>query len=79
MVELLGVDGGSEIGSSNGMSGGNREVNLKEYTLGEYTFGSESIIELIYSVGRSGGKVSSSVGISGSNREGNLEVYPLVE
>ena len=35
MVELLGADGGVEIGSFNGMSYGNRYVKLGRYPLGQ--------------------------------------------
>ena len=64
MGESFGVDGGSEIGSSNGMSDGNVDGKLVRSSLGDYSFSLESITEVYYSVGSSYGKVSSSLIIS---------------
>ena len=50
-VDLLGVYGGAEIGSTIGISYGNIYGKLEGYPLGEWTFGSETIIEVSSSVG----------------------------
>ena len=41
-VDLLGLDGGSEIGSTIGISDGNRDEELEGYTLGEWKFDPEA-------------------------------------
>ena len=55
MVELIGVDGGYEIGSTIGMSDGIMDGKIEWYTLGECTFGSETRSEVSSSVGCSDG------------------------
>ena len=51
MVELIGVDGGSEIKYTIVMSYGIRDGKLDEYPLGEWVFGSETRSYVSSSVG----------------------------
>ena len=55
LVELIGVDDGSEIGSFIRISDGNRYGKLEGYPLGEWEFCQEEMIEVSYSVDISNG------------------------
>ena len=67
-----------------GISDWNRDCKFEEYPLGEYTFGSETIIEVSSSVGISNGEVTYSVersdgkvvygGSSGGSSDGNVSI-----
>ena len=51
LVELLGVDGGDEIGASYRMSDFKKDGKFQVYPLGEQTFGSESRGEVSFYIG----------------------------